>query len=114
MPQKENTPIKNIDYMQVIEILKKLEKEDKLTTLVQVKGLIFNLFLFAYSQNISKDSTIHYRIKAYTSASNAASTNCFTNGASTPSFPLIFLPAKSCCTASLKSNYVSYFIFVNP
>ncbi len=66
LPLKENTPIKNIDYIQVIEILKKLEEADKLTTLVQVKGLVFNLFLFAYSQNISKDSTIHYRIKAYT------------------------------------------------
>ncbi len=66
LPLKENTPIKNIDYIQIIEILKKLEEADKLTTLVQVKGLIFNLFLFAYSQNISKDSTIHYRIKAYT------------------------------------------------
>ncbi len=66
LPQKEETQINNINYMQVIEILKKLERDNKLTTLKQVKGILVNLFKFAHSQNLNNDDIIHYKLQAYT------------------------------------------------
>ena len=65
LPKKENEAIHSITFKRVIEILKKLEEENKLETLSRVKILLIEIFKYAYVSDIIKDTELFGKLELY-------------------------------------------------
>ena len=65
LPKKENTPITDINFEQIIKVLKNLESENKLSTLTKVKSILIRVFKYAYAQNVISDVTVFGKLELY-------------------------------------------------
>lgn len=65
LPKKEDTNINDITFDMITKSLKALEKEDKLSTLTKVKGILIRVFKYAYAQNIINDVSIFGKLELY-------------------------------------------------
>jgi len=63
LPFKRNTNIHKITYFKIIEILEILEKDSKLETLTRVKMLIVEVYKYAYTESIIKDTDIFAKLE---------------------------------------------------
>lgn len=66
LPNKGETNILDIDYKLAITTLKKLENDNKLTTLDKVKSILLNLLKYAYSEEYINDNVLIGRLQVYT------------------------------------------------
>jgi len=63
LPKKEKTLIHDIKYSEIITILELLENSNKLETLFRVKLLIVNVYKYAYTENIIKETDIFGKLE---------------------------------------------------
>lgn len=66
LPSKENTIIHDITFLNANEILKKMEKSNKLDTLKRVKQLIISIFKYAYTEGIIENTNIITKLELKT------------------------------------------------
>ncbi len=62
-PYKNKTVIHNITFNKIVTLLKKIEDENKLETLFRVKILIIEIFKYAYTEGIIKDTEIFAKLE---------------------------------------------------
>jgi integrase len=62
-PYKNKTVIHNITFEKIVNLLKKIEDENKLETLFRVKILIIEIFKYAYTEGIIKDTDIFAKLE---------------------------------------------------
>lgn len=60
---KEKTVIHNISFEDIVKALQVLENDNKFETLSRIKRVIVNIFEFAYTENIIKDTEIYGKLK---------------------------------------------------
>ncbi len=65
LPKKENTSIHDITFNLIVDILKKLEKKNKYSTLTKVKSIIIRVYKYAYSQSIIDSAEIFGKLELY-------------------------------------------------
>ena len=65
-PYKNKTVIHDITFNKVVNLLKKIEDENKLETLFRVKILIIEIFKYAYTEGIIKDTEIFAKLELKT------------------------------------------------
>lgn len=65
LTKNEKTVIHEISFENIIKLLKILEKKNLLETLFRVKILIIEIFKFAYSQGIIKETDIFAKLELY-------------------------------------------------
>ena len=66
LKEKEKTIIHNISFDDIVKALQILEKDDKLETLSRIKRVIVNVFKFAYTENIIKETEIFGKLELKT------------------------------------------------
>ena len=66
LKEKEKTIIHNISFDDIVKALQVLEKDNKLETLSRIKRVIVNVFKFAYTENIIKDTEIFGKLELKT------------------------------------------------
>lgn len=62
-PYKNKTVIHDITFNKIVALLKKIEDENKLETLFRVKILIIEIFKYAYTEGIIKDTEIFAKLE---------------------------------------------------
>jgi integrase len=63
LQNKENTNIHKITFDEVVSLLKKIEDVNKLETLLKVKNIIIEIFKYAYTEGIIKDTEIFAKLE---------------------------------------------------
>ncbi len=63
LPNKQNTIIHGITYNKIVEILQLIENGNKLETLARVKMLIVEVYKYAYTENIIKDTEVFAKLE---------------------------------------------------
>lgn len=66
LKEKEKTIIHNISFDDIVKALQILEKDSKLETLSRIKRVIVNVFKFAYTENIIKETEIFGKLELKT------------------------------------------------
>ncbi|XOB60908.1 tyrosine-type recombinase/integrase [Campylobacterota bacterium DY0563] len=66
LPKKEKTLIFDISFKMLINILERLENENKLETLDRIKRLLIEVYKFAYTENIIKDTETFAKLEIKT------------------------------------------------
>ncbi len=66
LKEKEKTIIHNISFNELVRILQILEQHNKLETLSRIKRVIVNVFKFAYTENIIKETEIFGKLELKT------------------------------------------------
>lgn len=66
LKEKEKTIIHNISFDDIVKALQILEKDNKLETLSRIKRVIVNVFKFAYTENIIKETEIFGKLELKT------------------------------------------------
>lgn len=66
LKEKEKTIIHNISFDDIVKALQILEKDNKLETLSRIKRVIVNVFKFAYTENVIKETEIFGKLELKT------------------------------------------------
>lgn len=66
LKEKEKTIIHNISFDDIVKALQVLEKNNKLETLSRIKRVLVNVFKFAYTENIIKETEIFGKLELKT------------------------------------------------